>query len=428
MFKRYKREAITLRRDLGLKDAVIAGVGIIVGAGIYVLIGAAAGHAQNGVWISFIIAAFIAFLTGLSYAELSSIYSSASGEYSYIEHAFGKKIAFIAAYLVLLSGVISAAAVSLGFSGYLNSLLNTSSIIPIAIAAIIISTLINIVGIKSSMNLTIFMTVSSIIGLLAIIVLALPHFGKVDYFDFPGITSLFKASSLIFFAYIGFESVVKLSEETKNPRKNIPLALMISLGISSIIYILTAIAAISVIPWNVLSSSSAPLADVGRVLLGSNAHLAISLIAVMATGNTIIMVLVTISRMIYSMAKEYPKIAVLSSVNKFTNTPHIAIIFTGLLSLLFLFLGSIETVAEITNFAVFTVFGLINLALIKIRFMKHRHEMFHEPLNIGKFPLLGFLGFLTCIFMIANLETKAVVIGSLLMASGLLIYTFIKPQ
>src|SRR3989344_1749718 len=123
MFKRHKRETLTLRRDLGLFEAVLAGVGIIVGAGIYVLIGAAAGYAGNAVWLSFVISAVVALLTGLSYAELSSIYPEASGEYSYVEHNFNKKFAFVIGYLVVFSLVIGAAAVSLGFAGYLGTVL-----------------------------------------------------------------------------------------------------------------------------------------------------------------------------------------------------------------------------------------------------------------------------------------------------------------
>ena len=129
MFKKHKRELITLRRNLGFFEATLAGVGIIVGAGIYVLIGAAAKYSGNALWLSFLISAVVAFFTGLSYAELSSMYSDDSAEYTYVEHAFNRNLAFMIGYLVILSLIIGAATVSLGFSGYLIHLIGTGRLL-----------------------------------------------------------------------------------------------------------------------------------------------------------------------------------------------------------------------------------------------------------------------------------------------------------
>ena len=423
---KHKRKAITLRRDLGLFEATVAGIGIIVGAGIYVLIGAAAGYAGNGVWISFLIAAFVALLTGFSYAELSSIYAEDSGEYSYIEHTFGKKFAFVIGYLVLLAGILGAAAVSLGFAGYFNALFGLTNTIITALFAIIFFTLLNLKGIKQSMRVNSVLTVVSILGLLFIIFLALPRLGNINYFDYTSIAGIFKASSLIFFAYLGFDSVVQLSEETKNPRKNIPKALLLALGISTLIYILVAFASISVIDPQVLGESSAPLADVATAILGSKAGLLLAVIAILSTSNTILLVLIAMSRLIYGMSQSYKKLDFLSTVNKFTNTPHFAIIATSLFVILFMLIGKIETVAEITNFAVFIIFAAINLALIKSRYIRHRKEMFHEPFNMGKFPLLALLGFLTTLMMIVNLELNVIIIGFALIILGFVLYKIIE--
>ena len=426
MIKKHRRKTITLKRDLGLFEATIAGIGIIVGAGIYVLIGAAAGHAGNGIWISFLIAAFVALLTGFSYAELSSIYDDASGEYSYVEHTFGKKFAFIVGYLVLLAGIIGAAAVSLGFAGYFNALFGLNNTIITALFAIIFFTLINLKGIKQSMRVNSVLTVVSILGLLFIIFLALPRIGSIDYFDFTSIAGIFKASSLIFFAYLGFDSVVQLSEETKNPRKNIPKALLLALGISTLIYILVAFASISVIDPQILGQSSSPLSDVATAILGSKAGLLLAVIAVLATSNTILLELIAMSRLIYGMSQSYVKLNFLSTVNKFTNTPHFAIIATSIFVALFMLIGNIETVAEITNFAVFIIFAAINLALIKSRYIKHRKEKFHEPFNIGKFPLMALLGLITTLLMIINLELNVILIGIGLIIFGFILYKIIE--
>jgi APA family basic amino acid/polyamine antiporter len=424
MFKKHHREHITLRRDLNLFDATLAGVGIIVGAGIYVLIGAAAGHAGNGVWISFIISAVVAFLTGLSYAELSSIYSDDSGEYSYVEHNFGKRLAFVVGYLVMLSLVLGAAAVSLGFSGYLNTLLNYNHLTLIAIVSILLFSAVNIIGIKQSMKLNILLTGLSILGLLMVIFLTLPKIGSINYMEITKLSGVFKAASLIFFAYIGFESVVKLSEETKNPRKTIPLALMLSLGISTILYIAVSISAISTIGWKQLSTSSSPLTDVVAAVMGSNAGLVVTIIAIVSTGNTVLLSLLAMSRMTYSMCKNYKKISFLSKINRFTKTPLNAIIMSAAFTIAFVLIGELSIVAEITNFFVFVVFAVINLALIKSRYVKHRHEMFHEPFNLGKFPLLALLGFFSVVFMMFHLEKIVLLLGSLLTGAGFFLYKF----
>ena len=426
MIKKHRRKAITLRRDLGLFEATIAGVGIIVGAGIYVLIGAAAGHAGNGVWISFLIAAFVAMLTGLSYAELSSIYDEDSGEYSYVKHTFGKKFAFIVGYLVLMAGIIGAAAVSLGFAGYFNAMFGFNNIIITALGAILFFTLLNLKGIKQSMRVNSFLTVVSILGLLFIIFLALPRLGSINYMDFSSIPGILKASSLIFFAYLGFDSVVQLSEETRNPRKNIPKALLLALGISTLIYILVAFASISVISPEVLGQSKSPLADVATVIMGSKAGLLLAVIAILSTSNTILLELIAMSRLIYGMSQSYKKLNFLSTVNKLTNTPHFAIIATSIFVVLFMLIGKIETVAEITNFSVFIIFAAINLSLIKSRYIKHKKEMFHEPLNIRKFPVMALLGLITTLLMIVNLELNVILLGSGLILFGFILYKIIE--
>jgi len=426
MIKKHRRQKITLRRDLGLFEATVAGVGIIVGAGIYVLIGTAAGLAGNAVWMSFCLAAFVAFLTGLSYAELSSIYDQSSGEYSYIEHTFGKRAAFIIGFLVMVAGITGAAAVSLGFAGYFNALTGFNSIVITALGAIAFFTVLNLVGIRQSMKLNSFLTVSSIIGLLIIIFLAVPNYGSVNYLKFTSLAGVFRSSALIFFAYLGFDSVVQLSEETKNPKKTIPRALLFAIGISTIIYILVAISAVSVVDWKVLGSSLSPLADVASAVMGSSAGILLTIIAILSTSNTILLELIAMSRLLYGMSKDYIKLKFLSSINRYTQTPHFSILIATLLVILFILIGNIETVAEITNFTVFIIFTSINLALIKSRYIKHKKELFHEPLNLGKFPLLALAGIVSTLFLIIQLNFVIIIFGTLIIGAALLIYEFIS--
>ncbi len=422
--RKVERKQITLKRDLGLLEATFCGVGIILGAGIYALIGKAAGIAGNSVWLSFAIASLVAALTGLSYAELSSMFPSDSGEYIYTKKAFGARVAFLVGYFVIAAGIISAAAVALGFGGYLAALLNVNFIIPMAIGCIVLFSLINFWGIKQTAWVNIICTVLEAGGLILIIVLALKFIGRVNYFEMPhGYVGVFSAASLIFFAFIGFESIIKLSEETKQPRKTIPKALILSIIISTILYILVGIAAVSVLGWEKLGASAAPLADVAAAAMGSNAFTMLAIIAIFSTANTVLIILLSTSRIIYGMSadKSLPKI--LSHIHKKQRTPWVAIIAVALLAIAFALIGDITFVAGATNFAIFITFAVVNAALIGLRYTDSKQKRpFKVPLNIGKFPVLALLGIITSIFMLFNLDKMVLISGVGLTLVGIAIY------
>ena len=238
-----------LRRELGLLEVTLSGVGIILGAGIYVLIGQAAGLAGNAIWLAFGFSAIIALLTGLSYAELSSMFPKAGAEYDYVTNAFNKQFAFVIGWLVFLSGVLAAATVALGFAGYLSGLTSLPMIFS-AIILLIVLTVLLAFGVKETARVAVIATLVEVAGLVIIIAIGLPHLGSVNYWEMPqGYNGLFAASALIFFAYQGFESMVKFSEETKKPETTVPKALILAIAISVILYVLVALSVVSVMGW-----------------------------------------------------------------------------------------------------------------------------------------------------------------------------------
>lgn len=422
--KRFKeKKTLTLRRDLSLFQATAAGVGIILGAGIYALIGVAAGTGGNSIWISFFFAALVAAFTGLSYAELSSMFPKDAGEYLYTEHAFGKKLAFVVGYLVVIAGIVAAAAVALGFAGYFASLFNVGNLILVAIATILVFSFINFYGIKHSSFVNVIFTIIEVFGLLLIIALAIKYFGRVDYLEMPhGFTGVISAAALIFFAYIGFDSIVKLSEETKSARKIIPLALVLSIIISTILYVLVALAAVSILDWQILAASTAPLADVAATAFGSLGFIILAVIALFSTGNTVLMELIVTSRMLYGMGKE-GFIKALGNIHPKRRTPHIAIIVTTILAIIFALIGDIGIVAEVTNFAIFSIFIVINASLIWLRYREPKTKRgFKVPLNIGKFPIFALLGIITTALLIFYLKMQVIFLGIGMILVGFLIY------
>jgi APA family basic amino acid/polyamine antiporter len=210
-----------------------------------------------------------------------------------------------------------------------------------------------------------------------------------------------QATALVFFAFLGFDNIVKLAEETKDPQKTIPKAVMLSIIISSIIYVLVAVSAVSILGWQSLSASKAPLADVAARSFGGTAFIILAIIALFSTSNTVLVSLVTTSRMAYGMAEEKGLPKFISLIDKKTRTPWVAVFLTMLITILFVLIGDIKLVAEIANLSLFIIFAFVNLALILLRYKKpHMERRFKVPLNIHKFNILAFLGFLSSLFMV----------------------------
>lgn len=423
---------VKLNRTLGLFETTLLGIGIILGAGIYVLIGAAAGIAGNSVWAAFAFGAVLATFTGLSYAELSSMFNKSSGEYIYAKEAFTDQVGFLVAWFIILTGTIGAAAVSLGFAGYFLSLFESLTIPLIAVATLVIVgfSVVNFWGIKQAAWLNIIFTLLEAGGLVLIILLGIPKFGSVNYFESPGgFPAVFSAAALIFFAYIGFESIVKMSEETKKPQKTIPQALLLSIVITTVIYILVAISAVSVLGWETLAASKAPLADVAAAALGSSAFLILSIIALFSTANTVLILLISTSRQIYGVCDNYPRVKFFSRINETRKTPAMAILLTMLIAVAFSLLGDIGTVAEITNFAVFSTFTMINASLLGLRYkLPKKKRPFKAPLNIGKFSITALLGLIASLFMLFNLDKLTLLGGLALTIVGFVLYWFVRGK
>lgn len=394
------KKRVTLKRSLGLFQVTIAGVGIILGAGIYALIGIASRDAGNAVWLSFLISAIIAALTGLSYAELSTLFRGDAGEYDYTKKAFGRKLAWFITLAIIFTGIVSASAVALGFAGYFSKLTGFSYLFS-ALGLIILMSWINFRGIDDSSRFNTLATIIEFAGLLIILFLGAKHFGQTNLLEMPkGIFGVFQAGALVFFAYMGFETIIKLNEETKNPEKTIPRALLLAIVVSAVLYITVAIAAVSVLPYQTLSQSKSPLADVAAASLGSAAFILLAIIALFSTSNTVLMTVVTTSRLTYGMAKENSLPKFLATVHRSHRTPYWAVCIVGALTLALAFVENIELVADITTLFLFITFALVNLSNIFLRYKDTRKRKFRVPLNIGRFPVLSALGAIAAFLML----------------------------
>lgn len=404
-----------LRRSIGLFGATAYGVGTIVGAGVYALIGAAAGESGNAVWLTFIIAAAIAAFTALSYARLSAHYPHSGAEYVYVESAFGRGLLpFITGWLVIFSSIVSISAIALGFGGYLSVLVPVPKEIS-AIVLIIVLSLINMRGIRESIAAATIMTVVELVGIAILIILGSPSIGSIDYLQSPqGAFGIINAVGIVFFAMIGFEGIVRISEETKNAEKTIPRALILALAVSTVVYVAVSIVAVSLVPYAELATADAPLTEAARVAGGESASLLMTAIALISTSNTVLIVLIATSRIIYGMAEEGAIPSIFGKVNKQRKTPTIAVLAAMIVAVAFCFIGGIEAAAYLTNFTLFLVFLAVNLSVLGLARRKVK-------LGRGALPI-AVIGAVSSAVMLFTFSARIAIISAIIIAIGIAAY------
>jgi amino acid transporter len=409
----------SLRRVLGLTEVTAGGVGIIIGAGIYVLLGAATAHAGPLVWLAFLMAALLSAFTGLSYAELSSMFPSAAGEYEYTRRAMPEWIAFVVGWTMIVGLVVAAATVSIGFGRYVGFFVDVdprAAGLGLLVAVALVAT----AGIKQSARLAVGLSAVQVGGLVLVVAIGLPHIGDVNLLVGAGPAGVLGAAALVFFAFIGFDEVITLAEETRDPTRTVPRALLLALGLSTLLYVAVAIAAVSVLDAAALATSPRPLADVMAHVLGARGATVVAIIAVMTTTNTTLLALTAASRVIYGMAKAGAMPRALASIHLRRGTPMRAIMTAVLVAAVFAAVGDFTVIAAVTDFAVYVVFLAVNATVIILR--RTRPELprpFVVPGAIRGVPVLPVFGLASVALMMTQLESTAIALGSALCAAGL---------
>ncbi len=384
-----------LKRELTLWDIVIYGVGVIIGAGIYGLIGEASYYLHASTWLAFLAAGIVSILVGLNYAELSSMIPKAGSAYTYVKEAFkNERLAFLAGWLIIFETIIAAAAVSYIFGIYLNGLVPFSPW-AYAVLLIVVMTFVNFCGVKESSRINWIGAIVEVGGLLLFIVLGLLHSTpRITFTAEP--TSFINAIVLVFFAYLGFEVMATSAEEVKDPRRTLPLGIILAILICSFIYVMVAVVYNSVLTPEevafVKEKGVGPLAyALGKFIPYAGTLLAV--IALFSTMNTVLLMLMAGSRMIYGMSSGGSLPSIFSRVHKKTGTPHYAIFVSGLLALVAVCVGTLESVANSTTMAALIVFLLDSSALLLLRKESYSSE-FRIPFNIRNYPITTVLSIL----------------------------------
>ena len=394
-----------LNRTLSLPLLVFYGVGTILGAGIYVLVGKVAGYSGMYVVVSFLIASILASFSAFSYAELSERFPKSAGEAIYIEEGFKVRyLPGIVGLLIVLMGSVSTATLMHGFVGYLNVFVNWPTDLVIICVTIFMLGIV-VWGIGQSVWIAAAMTVAEIIGLLIIIWVARDSFGQLAVrssellppMDGMVWTGIMLGAFVAFYAYIGFEDIVNVAEEVKQPEKNLPRAIIIALVVTTFFYILIAIVSVLNLSPKQLAGSDAPLAMLYQETTGQ-APTVISIISLVSVLNGALIQIIMASRILYGMGRKGWLPEHFGRVHSLTRTPIIATLIVGVLILIFSLILPLLSLAKLTSFITLTIFSLVNLALWRIKLAGNEGVKFIVPLWV---PICGF--FCSATFLIFQL-------------------------
>jgi APA family basic amino acid/polyamine antiporter len=365
-----------LRRTLGLPLVTLYGLGNILGAGIYVLVGKVAGFAGSSTTLAFIIAMVTAAVTAMSYMELAGRYPVSASVSVYLHRAFGKRWLSTTIGLTMVGGgIASAAALAQGFAGYLNSFVSVPTLIG-SVGLLVVLGTIAIKGIGESATMAAVLTGLEVLGLVLVIWFGRDAFAHIDVGGLlaidpaVGIGGLFAGAFLAFYAFIGFEDMVNVSEEVKNPSRTMPLAILLALVVSTVLYLLVVVVSTTLVSPAELAGSDAPLTLVFE-RSGARYGLVLSLIGMIAAMNGVIVQIIMGSRILYGLATEGWIHRSFGTVHRSFQTPVTATLVVIATMIAATAALPLVSLARLTSLLVLIIFTLVNASLIVI---KRRHR------------------------------------------------------
>lgn len=394
-----------LNKEIGATMLTVYGAGTILGAGIYVLIGKIAGEAGYWLPLAFVVAALVAGVNGLVYAELSTRSPSAGGPRDYLHKAFRQHwLSVTVGWLIVATGVVSAATIANGFAGYLSHFADIADWI-VKLALLLVLGGVAAAGAKESAWFMAITTTLGILGLLWVMYLGFFHgtgnsspweayaSSVPSLTDVSVLTGVLTASFLAVYAFIGFEDIVHVAEEVNRPKRAIPIAIVVALILSSVLYVAVSFAALMLVEPQALAESKAPLVEVNKAAGYPSWPLVVLSLWIILNGALAQIIMAT--RVLYSMGKNSGAPAWMSKVSKRTETPLIA---TGLATGVIVILAipfSVKALASATSLIMLVIFGLSNIALIVLE--KRSSD---APFDVPVF--LPWVGLLLCAGLISG--------------------------
>jgi APA family basic amino acid/polyamine antiporter len=429
------RSLPTLARSLGLWALVLYGVGDMLGAGIYALLGQAAGRMGNAIWLAFLVSMVAAVLTALSYACLGSRYPRAAGAAYITQRAFRHPaLSYFIGLMVMASGITSMATQSRAFSEYFSVFVGDVPRAVLVLGFILVLTAVNFWGIRESAWLNAVCTVVEVSGLLIVVWVGWRFWGSVNYLEPATAASgaglmaltpvlILQGAVLTFYSFIGFEDMINVVEEVKDPRRTFPRAVVIAMLCVTVLYIAVAVTAVSVVPHGVLAVSKEPLVEVVRRAAPTFPPIIFSAIALFAITNTALLNYVMGSRLAYGMARQGLLPSYLKAIHPRRFTPHLAIFTLMAIVLILGMTVNIMPLAKATSVLLMTVFVVINGALIVL---KHRPGEAKGHFEVPTIVPVG--GILISGLLLAHAKAPEIKVALVLLAVIGVLYFFIRPK
>ncbi|SDD28536.1 Amino acid transporter [Actinokineospora iranica] len=424
-----------LKRVIGPGLLLLFVVGDIIGTGVYALTGTVAGKVGGALWLPFLLAFTVAFLTAFSYLELVGKYPKAAGAALYANRAFKIQfLTFMVAFAVMSSGITSAASAAQAFGNtYLRKLMGDSLTIPtvyIALGFILLLAAVNFRGVAESLWANVVLTFIELSGLLIIIVVGfyaitngegeparLTHIDTVGQTPLIAVTS---ATALAFFAMVGFEDSVNMAEECRDPVRIFPRAMLLGMGIAAVIYVLVALTSSLLVPAKDLSAAkSDALLKVLEVGAPGFPLWVFALIGLLAVINSALINMLMASRLVYGMANERIIPRAFGTVHPFRRTPWVSILFTSAIAMVLVALVDINALGGTTSLLLLIVFTVVNVAVLVLRKEKVEHKHFRAPTAL---PLIGAIA---CAYLASPLSgrpAREYGIAAILLGVGVLLW------
>ncbi|MGB8217755.1 MAG: APC family permease [Candidatus Methanoperedens sp.] len=403
-----------LKRTLGLFDAFAIGIGAIIGSGIFVVTGIAAGLAGPALLISLVIGAFISGFTALSFAELAHSIPKEGGGYEYARELISPFAGFISGWLWILSNVVTGVVVALGFASYLALFIPFPvSVNLVAALACLVVTFINYLGARDSSLVNDILVIIKLLILALFVVFGLGFVKSGNFSPFmpTGEIGIMQGATLIFFAYSGFARVTLISEEVKDPKKNIPRAIILALVVSTIVYMMVSFTAIGLVGYKELASSGSPLADAAKSV-NANLTYFVSIGALVATFSVLLTTLLGLSRISFAMSSESDLPRFFSKLDERSTPYYTVLVFGFTMAILAIFSNLLQAVA-LANFGSLLYYLLANYAALKLEKRVYPR-------------IIPVLGIITCMVLLVFLAWDAWIRGCIVLLAGCVYYYLMK--
>ena len=401
-----------LLRVLTLKHAVSVGLGAIIGAGIFVVTGVAAGLAGPAFLIGLLFAGIIAAFNALSSAQLAAVYPHSGGTYEYGYRLLNPTLGFTAGWMFLISKLSAAGVVAIGFGSYFYQLIPVFPPLVLSALAVLLLTVANYFGIKKASILNLVIVSVTLISLLYLVFSGIPAIKQENFQPFApfGLAGIAEAAALLFFAFTGYARIATLAEEVREPHKTIPRAVIITIVSAVLLYVAVSLVAVGVIGTKDMANSRSPLQVVAGALTTPAIRTVITIGASTAMLGVLLSQILGISRMMLAMGRRHDLPPIFKQVHPRFRVPHLGIIFTGIIILLLTLAGSFEFILRSASFTILLYYSITNIAALK---QSHTEQLYGSII-----PVLGLVG---CLAMSLSLPFQVIISGLGLLMSGFIL-------